>query len=529
MTGPENQPAFLLGALVLSHTASIQDQRAVVCDGRAISYGVIATRARACAGRIQAFGLQPGGSQSVGVLAANSLDYAVIVIGCQLAGVPIVPLPVLIAPDAQGRMVAEAKVALLFHDDDHAAAARAIVNQLGDGAAPTLVPIGLPGPAAVISQALDTWLSAGDRSYTPVELDADWVSDLIYSSGTTGVPKGIVQTYGSRKALCISLSALGALEHVALLNTIGLYSNFGLSALLLTIWWGGTFFMERKFSAPAIVEVLRQENIGMAWFAPATLVRTLDAPGFLEAARGKPCSKLCAGAPFSTAQKQRVLGEWPGPFFEVYGQTETGTLTLFAMHTAPPGKLGSVGKVLPTVSIRIIDAVGQVVPDGQEGEIVGRSTTLMSGYHQQEAASTSADWTDGLGNRYVRTGDIGRLDDDGFLWLCGRTKEMIISGGYNVYPADIERVALDHPSVLEVAVVGFESARWGETPIAFVSLREGAEAEEEDIRTWINSRVGAVQRVAAVKILSELPSGAMGKILKRELRTRFSGMFGVFA
>ena len=370
----------------------------------------------------------------------------------------------------------------------------------------------------------------GDLATTSYRLDRlqgepNWTSDFIYSSGTTGTPKGIVQSYGARSAYCISLASIGVTPQFEFLLTTGLYSNFGMAALLLTLWWGGTFFIERKFSAAATVRLLERERIDMAWFAPATLVRTMEALGPDSSARGKSFVKLCAGAPLSSVQKKEVLATWNGPFWDLYGQTETGTLTLLALHSAPEGKFGSVGRALPSVVLRIIDDAGNEIPDGEEGEIAGHSTTLMTGYHGQAANATTL-WKDGSGRPYIRTGDIGKIDAEGYLWLCDRKKDMIKSGGSNVYPADIERTLQDNPAVLEVAVVGFESVRWGESPVAFLTLRNGANVTEEELKAWVNSRVGSIQRVAAVMILTELPSGSMGKILKRQLRLTYANAVG---
>jgi len=461
----------------------------------------------------------------VGLLASNGLDYAVVVLACQLGGITLVPLPGLVAHDALARMIADAGVTVLFHDRDHAEKARTSAVMRADEGKVSCVEIGLVH-ADGSHGLLDAWLGAGTSPFTPTVIDDDWISDLIYSSGTTGTPKGVAQSYGARKEQCISLAQFGVTRETRSLQTVGLCSNYGFSSLLLSLWWGGTFFIMRKFSAEAAVVILARETIDMAWMPPATLIRTVEAPGFRTAVAGKPCIKICAGAPLSETHKLQVLEQWPGPFYDVYGQTETGTLTVLAMHAIPPAKLKSVGKVLPTVQVRIIDDAGRVLGPGVEGEIVGQSSTLMTGYHQRDDANASAYWRDEAGRLYIRTGDIGKIDEDGFLWLCDRKKDMIISGGYNVYPADIERVAGDHPAVFEVAVVGCASAKWGESPVAFLTLRDGETADPDELRAWINARVGAVQRVAAVKILAELPNGAMGKILKRELRETHADAIG---
>ncbi|MEO8450991.1 MAG: class I adenylate-forming enzyme family protein [Gemmatimonadota bacterium] len=519
-----DEPFVSFASRVLSHAGSFPDQRAVVCDHETLSYGALVLRARRGAERLRAFGLEPGGTHRVGIIASNGLDFVVVVVACQVLGVTVVPLPGLITPDALARMIDDAGVTIVFHDADHAEKASAAVGLGRDPGTIALVAMG--GRTATDgSTALDRWL-ATDPLVTSIDIDPQWTSDLIYSSGTTGVPKGIVQSYRGRSAQNASLASIGVTAGSHLLQTVGLYSNFGMSSLYLTLWCGGTLFIMHKFSAAASVSTLATEPIDNAWFAPATLVRTLETPGFEESVRNRRCTKLCAGAPLGATTKEQVLAIWPGAFFDLYGQTETGTLTLLAAHAAPASKLGSVGTLLSTVSVRIIDDAGHVLPPDTEGEIAGHSTTLMSSYHARRDADAAALWTDELGRRYVRTGDIGRLDADGYLWLSDRKKDMIISGGFNIYPADIERVLQGHPAVLEVAVVGCASARWGETPVAFVSLRLEVTADEETLREWVNSRVARIQRVAAVRILASLPSGTMGKILKRELRDRYANALG---
>lgn len=510
------------GSRVLGHAESFPARRAVVCDGDALSYGELIAQARRCVSRIQAHGIESGGARRVAVIASNSLEYAVLIVACQLAGVSIAPLPCLVSADALARMLDDSDTALLFHDQDHARLARSAISLSQNGSAVHVVEIGRPSAGS----ASDDWLGPDTAGHPSTEVEPNWESDLIYSSGTTGMPKGISQSHAGRVAQNISLAQLGIGDGARVLHTVGQYSNFGMIAIFLALWWGGTFFIMRKFSGAELVRILAEETIDLVFVAPATVIRSLDAPGFESAVRDKVHIKLSSGAPLTLALKQRVLRTWPGPLIDAYGQTETGALTLLRVHEAAEEKLGSVGVPLPTTSLRILDDEGNVLPIGKEGEIAGHTPTLMSGYHARQEATAGAYWLDEHGRRYVRTGDIGKLDQDGYLWLCDRKKDMIISGGFNVYPADIERVVLSHPAVFEVAVVGCPSTRWGETPVAFLTLRPGETAEAEELRAWINARVGAVQRVSAVRIVPELPSGSLGKLLKRELRDELARTIG---
>jgi len=505
-------------ARVLAHAEATPDRRAVVCDGAPLTYRALADQARRCAGQLRSMGYEPGGTRCVGIISANELDMVVVITACHFAGVTVVPIPYLILPDAQARMLDDAGVTLVFHDQDHAEPARAAAAQARDPENVELVPIG--------GGLLEAWLTSPPLALDAIPDEPAGIADIIYSSGTTGIPKGIVQSYAVRAASSASISRFGVGAGTHLIQTVSLYSNFGIVSMYLTLWCGGTLHIQRKFSAPAVVHLLATEPIGMAFFAPSTMVRTLETPGFEDAVRSRPASKLCCGAPLGADQKQRILDSWEGPLFDLYGQTETGTLTILSAHASPADKLGSVGPVLPSAVVKILDDAGQELPPDAEGEIAGHSTTLMSTYHGRAEVAAAATWHDESGRRFIRTGDVGRLDADGYLWLCDRKKDLIISGGYNIYPADIERVLQGHPAVLEVAVVGFPSARWGETPVAFVTLRDGTEAGEDSLREWVNARVAPIQRVALVRLLTALPSGTMGKILKRELRNEYADSIG---
>jgi len=232
--------------------------------------------------------------------------------------------------------------------------------------------------------------------------------------------------------------------------------------------------------------------------------------------------KFCTSAPFPAALKAEVLARWPGGLTEFYGLTEGGGSCALEAHLHPD-KLHTVGKPLLGHDVRLIDDDGVEVGAGQVGEIVGRSGAMMVGYHNQPGKTGEAEWFSPEGLRFIRTGDVGRFDEDGFLTLMDRKKDMIISGGFNLYPSDLEAEVVQHAAVLEAAVVGVPSEAWGETPVAFVALKPGAAVSAEDLRAWVNGRVGKTQRLTDLRLVDALPRSHIGKVMKRELRDAYAG------
>jgi acyl-CoA synthetase (AMP-forming)/AMP-acid ligase II len=208
--------------------------------------------------------------------------------------------------------------------------------------------------------------------------------------------------------------------------------------------------------------------------------------------------------------------------------TEGGGTCILEAHLHPT-KLHTVGQAAPGSDIRLIDEAGNELPRDQldangevaghpAGEVVGHSAGMMTGYHRQPEKTREAEWFDATGKRFIRTGDVGRFDADGFLTLFDRKKDMIISGGFNIYPSDLEAVLRGHAAVADVAVVGVPSEQWGETPVAFVVRKDGDATTEQALLQWTNDQLGKTQRLARLRFIDELPRSAIGKVLKRELR-----------
>ena len=372
-------------------------------------------------------------------------------------------------------------------------------------------------PGAVGDRFAD-WLPAAGAKVSPVAIDPDQPFNIIYSSGTTGTPKGIVQPYRMRWHQIGQIGGYGP-GAVTMVST-GLYSNTTLVCVIPTLATGATAVLMPKFDARHFLELSERHRANYAMLVPVQYRRILEVPDFDTFDLSSYIMKFCTSAPFAVELKLDVLRRWPGGLIEWYGMTEGGGSCQLDAHQYPD-KLHTVGKPVDGHDIRIIgtDGGADVLP-GEVGELVGRSGSMMVGYHNKPDKTAEAEWWSAESIRYIRTGDLARFDEAGFVTLIGRQKDMIISGGMNIYPVDLEAMLKTHPAVSEAAVVGAVSPEWGETPVGFVTLVAGSQAQSEEIRVFANARLGKMQRLARVIIIDDLPRNAMGKILKRELSDR---------
>ncbi|HRZ61485.1 MAG TPA: AMP-binding protein, partial [Rubrivivax sp.] len=345
------------------------------------------------------------------------------------------------------------------------------------------------------------------------------------SSGTTGTPKGIVQPHRMRWAHVLRGAAYGYGPDTVTLLATPLYSNTTLVVFFPTIANGGAVHLMPKFDAAAYLRLAEQIRATHTMLVPVQYQRLMARPDFDAHDLKSFHMKFCTSAPFPAALKADVLRRWPGGLVEFYGMTEGGGTCILNAHEHPD-KLHTVGRPAAGSEIRLIGDDGREAAPGEAGEVVGRSAGMMSGYHGQPEMTREVEWFDGEGRRFIRTGDIGRFDADGFLTLFDRRKDMIISGGFNLYPSDLEAVLREHAAVADVAVVGVPSAQWGETPVAYVVRRPGDATSEAALLEWCNARVGKTQRLAALHCIDELPRSAIGKVLKRELRERHAAGAG---
>ncbi len=344
--------------------------------------------------------------------------------------------------------------------------------------------------------------------------------NIIYSSGTTGEPKGIVQPHSMRWSHVRRGRAYGYGPQTITLLATPLYSNTTLVVFFPTLAFGGSVVLMPKFDASGYLQLAEKLRVTHTMLVPVQYQRLMASADFDRHDLRSFAMKFSTSAPFGAALKADVLRRWPGGLIEFYGMTEGGGTCILAAHEYPD-KLHTVGQPAEGHDIRLIDDDGREVGAGGSGEVVGHSGAMMSGYHGQPEKTREAEWFAPDGKRFIRTGDVGRFDDDGFLILFDRKKDMIISGGFNIYPSDLEAQMRQHPSVAEVAVVGVPSQQWGETPVAFVVLERGSGELANTLQDWFNHQVGKTQRLAAVVLVGELPRSPIGKVLKRDLRAAY--------
>jgi acyl-CoA synthetase (AMP-forming)/AMP-acid ligase II len=300
-----------------------------------------------------------------------------------------------------------------------------------------------------------------------------------------------------------------------------LYSNTTLVVFFPALSYGGALVLMPKFRAAEFLKLAQLHRATHAMLVPVQYQRLMACEDFERFDLSSFQFKFSTSAPFSASLKADVIRRWPGALIEIYGMTEGGGSCVLEAHKLP-NKLHTVGRPLASSDIRLIDEAGVEVPAFETGEVVGHSPAMMSGYHGQPEKTREAEWFDPAGKRFIRTGDIGRFDEEGFLTLVDRKKDMIISGGFNIYPSDLEAVLMGHEAVEDVSIVGVPSDLWGETPIAFVVRRLDADLAEEELLHWANARLAKTQRLAKLLFLQELPRSPIGKVLKRELRDRLA-------
>lgn len=506
----------LLPEILALHGQWRAPRPAVICGDATLDWRAFTASNHRFAHGLASRGIAPG--DRVGVVMSNGLPMLQVLFGSLAAGAVSVPINLSVSDEALVAMLVDAGIRALVVSADQQPRLTPLLVQLPDA----LCIIVTSGPGDGAWEALDAFC-AGQPDTLPDAvraLDPDAPLNIIYSSGTTGLPKGILHTQRTRRDwaydLAIALRYHGAART---LLTIGLYSNISWVAMLCTVLAGGTLILHERFDPAAFVATAARERITHTAMVPIQFQRVVE---HLQAHGGDVSSlqaMMSCGSPLREGLKRDIFAHFPCGIIELYGLTE-GIITTLDPEDAE-GRWASVGRPLIGTDLRIVDEHSRELPHGVSGEIVSRGRISMPGYWRREDANAEAQYIDANGRQWLRSGDIGYVDEEGFLYIVDRKKDMILSGGQNIYPQDIEAVLVQHPCVSDVAVIGVPSARWGESPLALVVAAQGAAVAEDELLAWANGRLGKQQRLADLKFIDVLPRNPNGKILKRELRLQF--------
>ncbi|MBI2767105.1 MAG: long-chain-fatty-acid--CoA ligase [Chloroflexi bacterium] len=505
-------------------SAVVPDREALVevgGNGKRITYMDMYPLVVKLANALTGLGIERG--QKVAVMSVNSADYVLTYYACAMLGVTFVPLNYRAKDEELAHMLNVSQCQAIFVSDRY----MELLDRIRPSLTHTQSFIAYNGRQSGYLGYDDLIASAGDDEPW-VEIDDHDATILMFTSGTTALPKGVQLTYQDMTVYVTNQQPADPEIHDKLLVSAPFFHIAGATAMMLAIWSGRTLVILPTFTPELWLEAVHQEKATHAFVVPTMLKRIMEVPNFDNYDITSMRSITYGAAPMPYEVVRRACDIFPPKgcgLINAYGQTEsTSTLTFLGpedhdLSTDLENKerrLRSVGKSMPDVEIGIMDERNRLLPAGEEGEICVRSDRVMKGYYKQEDATSSA-----IIDGWLHTGDVGKVDEGGYLFITGRKKDLIIRGGENISPGEIENTLEGHPAVEEAAVIGVPDPDWGEVVKAVLVLKPGQSATPQEIIEYCKARLASFKAPQYVAIVHELPRNALGKVLKNDLRKAY--------
>ena len=510
--------AIVTVADVSRHQARLRpDAPAMWFEGRQTTFGQLDARANACANALLAAGIGPG--ERIACLAKNNDDFFVLWLGAIKARVCLAPVNWRLAPPEIAFILKDAGAKLLVCGADFVGIVDMIVSDC-----PDLHHLVQFEPGHPRWPGFNDWIAAFPATdpMLPIRGDKDVIQ--LYTSGTTGLPKGVQLTHDNYLAVFHSAAVPGEWADFqadkSALVAMPLFHIAGVNVGMLAMLQGARSVILREIVPQHLLGVLEAARIAYAFLVPAVINMLLQSPGVAETDFSHLEQIFYGASPIAEDVLLRAVERFGCEFTQLYGLTETmggGAKLGFADHDPARGKLRACGRPWGGYALRVITPAGRPAETGEVGEIQIRSKGVMKGYWNRPEATREAIDAEG----WFRSGDAGYFDADGYLFIHDRVKDMIVSGGENVYPAEVENALFSHPDVADAAVIGVPDARWGEAVKAVVVLKPGAVLDAAGLMAHCRERIAGYKTPKSIDVMSVLPRNPSGKVLRRELRAPY--------